>query len=65
MVGRPTFSVATPVLYHSTGQISKAWINKVLSTDPLIGEANAVLLALTKASELSLQRFFLFFLVTL
>lgn len=60
VVVRPTFSVAAAVLSHSNGVVSKAWTEKVLSTDPLIGEASATLLAPTKASDLFIRNFVFF-----
>ncbi|KAB1227185.1 hypothetical protein CJ030_MR1G029015 [Morella rubra] len=43
------------ILFHSNGDILRAWTQESVSTDPLVGEAEAALLALTKASDLHIS----------
>ncbi|KAB1225865.1 hypothetical protein CJ030_MR1G027864 [Morella rubra] len=43
------------ILFHSDGDILLAWTQEFVSTDPLVGEAEAAPLALTKASDLHIS----------
>lgn len=51
MAIRPHFSMAAVVLFHSNGAILKAWTQKSSNTNPLIGEVEATLLAISKAFD--------------
>lgn len=49
---RLSFSLAVAILYHSHGSILRAWTQHSLTIDPLIGEVEATLLAVSSADAL-------------
>ncbi|KAB1212921.1 hypothetical protein CJ030_MR5G010221 [Morella rubra] len=51
----PSFSMCVAILFHLNGDILHAWTQRSLATDPLIGEAEAALMALSKVSNLKLS----------
>lgn len=55
----PHFSIGAAVLFHLNGDILQAWTQQSFATDPLIGEAEAALLALSKGYDLKLQNLIL------
>lgn len=49
-------SIIQKILHsHSNGDILHAWTSQSTTTDPLIGEADAALLALSKAVDLKIN----------
>lgn len=50
-----SFSMVAAVLFSSNGDILKAWTLRSLDVDPLVGEAEAALLALSKAREVNIS----------
>lgn len=56
---RPQFSMSAAVFSHSNGDILRAWTQKSSIINPLVGEAEAALLAVSKAyHSYSCRRFF-------
>lgn len=47
--------MATAILYHSNGDFLNAWTQQSFSIEPLIGEAEASLLPISRATELNLS----------
>lgn len=56
---RPSFSMAAAILFHTDGSIRKAWTQRSSTVDLLNGEAEAALLALSRASALDIKHLFL------
>ncbi|KAB1202662.1 hypothetical protein CJ030_MR8G012614 [Morella rubra] len=52
---RTSFSMGAAILYDSNGAIFRAWTESFETTDPLIGEAAAARLALSKLADLKLS----------
>lgn len=52
---RPTFSMCTVVLFNSSDELLGAWTQQIDSTDPLVGKAEAVFLAVSIASTLKIN----------
>lgn len=55
VVVQPSFSMCAAVLFHSNGDILRAWTHRSMSFDPLIGEAEEAFLPLFKACDLKLS----------
>ncbi|KAB1216873.1 hypothetical protein CJ030_MR4G014259 [Morella rubra] len=51
---QPSFSMGAAILFHSNGNILRAWTRRFKTTDPFMGEAEAAHLALSRAADLKL-----------
>lgn len=52
---RPSFSMVVAILYHAYGSILRAWTQHSSTIDPLIGEVEAALLAVSSADALAIS----------